>query len=557
MLLPTGRPLQPRSAISLPPTAPPRDGGAPGLEPAAPPRRRPSRARSLTPRLTCGGPRARLPPAGGHAAGLPTVEGWHARNAARRAAGADLLPARRIGPGGALPRPLARPGRWRLEGARGGRLVGGAWRARKRARLFRWPGGDPGALRPRAPCPRPMRASPPLHGSYEDRPGAPDRFLAALDGPTYEHHVAEWERVLATSGALGGVEVAHLHHLTPAHEAIARLAPALPVICHLHGTELLMLAALAARPEAWPHAQAWVERMRRWAHRATLVLASSPASAAGARRLLGLDPTRMVVVPNGVDPEVFDGRRAAPTERGGRWRRWLVDEPRSWTPADQRPGSVRYQEPQIAPLLDPEACVVLFVGRFTAVKRAPLLIRAHARARARLGRPLPLVVWGGAPGEWRASTRPRPRPARRPGRGLPGRLAGTRRPARGARRRRRARRPIGGRALRPGLRRGDGHERAARGLRRRGAAVVHRCRPILATALWLAGVAGRRGGSRRRDPRRRPRPCRAPSARRQRAHPGARALHLVTHRGAHRRALRPGRPTSLNGDRPGQRRPAR
>ena len=44
--------------------------------------------------------------------------------------------------------------------------------------------------------------------------------------------------------------------------------------------------------------------------------------------------------------------------------------------------------------------MVLFVGRFTGVKGIPTLIRAHARAREALGRPLPLVLWGGAPGEW-------------------------------------------------------------------------------------------------------------------------------------------------------------
>jgi glycosyltransferase involved in cell wall biosynthesis len=44
--------------------------------------------------------------------------------------------------------------------------------------------------------------------------------------------------------------------------------------------------------------------------------------------------------------------------------------------------------------------VVLFVGRFTAVKRAALLVRAHAIARGRLPAPLPLVLWGGFPGEW-------------------------------------------------------------------------------------------------------------------------------------------------------------
>ncbi len=44
--------------------------------------------------------------------------------------------------------------------------------------------------------------------------------------------------------------------------------------------------------------------------------------------------------------------------------------------------------------------VFLYVGRYTAVKRLPLLISAHARAVERLGRPAPLVLVGGHPGEW-------------------------------------------------------------------------------------------------------------------------------------------------------------
>jgi glycosyltransferase involved in cell wall biosynthesis len=40
------------------------------------------------------------------------------------------------------------------------------------------------------------------------------------------------------------------------------------------------------------------------------------------------------------------------------------------------------------------------VGRFTEVKRVPLLVRAHARARERFERPAPLVLLGGFPGEW-------------------------------------------------------------------------------------------------------------------------------------------------------------
>lgn len=245
----------------------------------------------------------------------------------------------------------------------------------------------------------PMRSTPPLHPSYEDRPGAPDRVFASLDDETYEHHVAAWMAILAAPGVLDGIQLAHLHHLTPVHEALARLAPDLPVVTHLHGTELLMLQAVADGA-AWAHGAAWAQRMRGWAARSARVLASSTAAAGLAARLLRLAPERIQLVPNGVDPGVFDGARAAPAERAARWRRWLCEEPRGWTPEDPVPGSVRYTPDELAPLLDPDAVTVLFVGRFTAVKRVALLVRAHALARESLARPLPLVLWGGAVGEW-------------------------------------------------------------------------------------------------------------------------------------------------------------
>src|SRR5918997_6090719 len=45
-------------------------------------------------------------------------------------------------------------------------------------------------------APDPMLADPPLHPSYEDRPGAPDRVFAALDDAAYDHHVRAWARAL-------------------------------------------------------------------------------------------------------------------------------------------------------------------------------------------------------------------------------------------------------------------------------------------------------------------------------------------------------------------------
>jgi glycosyltransferase involved in cell wall biosynthesis len=245
----------------------------------------------------------------------------------------------------------------------------------------------------------PLLASPPLHPSYEDRPGAPDRVFAALDDATYEHLVAEWERVLLRPGVLDGASVAHLHHLTPAHEALRRVAPDLPVITHLHGTELLMLDHIAAGAR-WPHAAAWAERLRRWANRSARLVASSASSARDAVDALGVPAERIAVVPNGVDPEIFDGRRGTPAERASLWRRLLVEEPHGWTAEDPRPGTLRYTDADLAPLRHPRAVTVAFVGRFTAVKRIPVLLRAHERARAQLSDPLPLVVLGGAPGEW-------------------------------------------------------------------------------------------------------------------------------------------------------------
>jgi glycosyltransferase involved in cell wall biosynthesis len=248
-------------------------------------------------------------------------------------------------------------------------------------------------------APDPMLASPPMHPSFEDRPGAPDRVLASLDARTGRHLVDEWAALLERSRALEGAEVAHLHHLTPVHAAVARLRPGLPVVTHIHGTELLMLDE-ADRGASWAHEAEWRARMRGWAQGSARVMVSSEPSRVDAEALLGLDPARVVVVPNGVDLRLFRGGPAPPARREALLRRWLCDEPRGWSPDRPRPGGVRYAPRDLAPLFDPDAVTVLYVGRFTAVKRAALLVRAHARAREALGAPLPLVLVGGAPGEW-------------------------------------------------------------------------------------------------------------------------------------------------------------
>jgi len=240
----------------------------------------------------------------------------------------------------------------------------------------------------------PMLADPPLHPSFEDRPGAADRVFAALDDAAFEQQARAWARALADAGA-AEADVLHLHHLTPINGAAARVAPHVPVVGHLHGTELLMLEAIEADPRRWAHAGAWAARMREWAAACRRLIVLSDSQVARTRRLLGVPAERCVRVANGFDPATF---RARAVDRRAVWRRVLVDEPRGWAPGED-PGSVRYREADLAAFAD-DAPVLLYVGRYTEVKRLPLLIEAYARAAPGFERRAPLVLVGGFPGEW-------------------------------------------------------------------------------------------------------------------------------------------------------------
>ena len=186
----------------------------------------------------------------------------------------------------------------------------------------------------------------------------------------------------------------HLHHLTPIHEAASRVAPDVPVIGHLHGTELLMLEEIravrrrAGRTPPLGRADAPLGAQVRPAHRAVAI--ADPARRAAARPRPG--PAGRA--PQRVRPALSS---SAATSIARRCREALVEAPRGWR-AGQHAGSVRYRAEDLAPLVD--GVVVLTVSRFTAVKRLPLLIEAFAQARDRAQTPAGLVIVGGHPGEW-------------------------------------------------------------------------------------------------------------------------------------------------------------
>jgi glycosyltransferase involved in cell wall biosynthesis len=240
----------------------------------------------------------------------------------------------------------------------------------------------------------PLLATPPLPPSYEDRPGAPDRVFAAVDDATFAHLVDVWAQALLEAGA-AEASILHLHHVTPLNAAAARVAPHVPVIGHLHGTELLMLERIAqGSPAGWVHANAWADRMRAWAAACQVLIVPSASLVARAVALLGIPAERCIHLPNGFDPQQFDRRTV---DRQSLWHDILVAHPQGWLPGDN-PGSVAYTADQVQTLAT--VPILLYVGRFTALKRLDVLLRAYVRAYPAFTAPAALVVLGGFPGEW-------------------------------------------------------------------------------------------------------------------------------------------------------------
>ena len=340
----------------------------------------------------------------------------------------------------------------------------------------------------------PFAADVPLHPSYEDREGAPDRVYADVDDADFERQVAAWSRALID----GGVEtarVAHLHHLTPISEALQRLRPELPLVVTLHGTEMNMLEAINRGDpvaERWRYAPQWADRMRTWAARADRVIVDSPTDKRRAMGLFDVAAEHVSIEAPGVDSQRFHPQHPSLEERLSLLRRWLVDDPRGWDESGVV-GSVRYTEADLAAFADPDVPVLIFVGRFTEQKRLPLLIRAYGRARREFGVRAPLLVWGGFPVEYEGE---HPVTVARnegvDGVFFTGWRGHDELPHR-ARLRRRFRRAFGERGFRAGLHRGDGVRPSRHRGRVRWPVVVRQRRAGCAER--LARRVRRRGGS--------------------------------------------------------------
>jgi glycosyltransferase involved in cell wall biosynthesis len=195
--------------------------------------------------------------------------------------------------------------------------------------------------------------------------------------------------------------VVHLHHLTPIHQAAQDLWPDVPVISHIHGTELKMLALAAEAPTR--RSSMWVERLRRWAAASQRLVVVSQQDRDLTVQLLGVEPDRITTIANGVDTDVFSVRElSGAASRRAAWQQWLVDDPRGWKPGEG-PGSIRYRREDLAAFDGDDGelvPVILFAGRFMQFKRLQLLIEAHDEMRRAGHPPCVLVIAGGFPGEW-------------------------------------------------------------------------------------------------------------------------------------------------------------
>ena len=148
-------------------------------------------------------------------------------------------------------------------------------------------------------------------------PARPTAVFGLLDADAAEHQVTAWTRALQSAGA-AHADVLHLHHLTPLYEAAKRAAPDVPIVGHLHGTELLMLEAIEADPLRWPYGLAWAERLRSWALQAERLIVLSESQIDRAERVLPVDPDRYTLIPNGYDPDLFSRSARSTARRCGR-----------------------------------------------------------------------------------------------------------------------------------------------------------------------------------------------------------------------------------------------
>jgi D-inositol-3-phosphate glycosyltransferase len=239
----------------------------------------------------------------------------------------------------------------------------------------------------------------PMQASLEDRLNVPDAFMAKLSPEQASRQVISWRQIISKEPIEPAI--AHLHHLTPIHNAVSQLWERTKIITHLHGTELKMIESILLNPSL-PFGNWWIQQMTANAKISELIVTVSPHDRDLALELLSIPEHKVLTIPNGVDLTIFKPVKLTDTIKMSYWRHWLVTEPKGWKP-NCNPGSIRYSENDLNSFYNHDgsyAPVLLFVGRFTTFKRINILLEAYSIFKSQSKAHAPLIIWGGFPGEW-------------------------------------------------------------------------------------------------------------------------------------------------------------
>ena len=169
----------------------------------------------------------------------------------------------------------------------------------------------------------------------------------------------------------------------------------------------MLEASPRARRDAVAHARGWAAHARAGRRRCErLIVLSETAGRARGAAARGSTRRAACVLAQRLRPRPLPPRPVV--DRAAHWRRHLVDEPRGWRPGRRgRLGALRAEEVEAA--FAPGDPVLLYVGRFTAVKRVGAARRGLRSAPARAPRAARRARDRSAatPASGRASTRPR------------------------------------------------------------------------------------------------------------------------------------------------------
>jgi glycosyltransferase involved in cell wall biosynthesis len=234
--------------------------------------------------------------------------------------------------------------------------------------------------------------------------------IRSIHQAEYAALLRSWEILFQDLKSRFQPDVIHLHHLNHMHLAAAEEFPSVPKATQIHGTEIQMLENLAAlEEEANDEVELhtfWRKTLFQATQSVTHFFAISPDIRQRVTAQFSINEGDIATLPNGVDTSLFRPLGWTDDQKMAFLREILVDNPQGWDESGV-PGSVYYTEADLEKFRTASGEVkplLMFIGRFLAMKRVPLLVEAVAEVNGRLGGygdcpPFNLLVCGGMPGE--------------------------------------------------------------------------------------------------------------------------------------------------------------